>query len=122
MNKIKSLNQIRIRRKNRVRAKIFGTNEKPRLSVFRSSRHTYAQLIDDMAGKTMASASTKELDKIKKSEKFSKIKEAEALGELIAKKAQDKKITTVVFSRGLYKYHGRIKAVSEGARKAGLKI
>jgi len=120
MNKRKKLNQTKQRRKNRVSAKIFGTLEKPRLSVFRSNIYTYAQLIDDLNGKTLASASTHELKKAKA--KDSKIKEAEALGELIAKKALENKIIEAVFNRGNYAYHGRVKAVAEGARKGGLKI
>ncbi|MEK7149807.1 MAG: 50S ribosomal protein L18, partial [Patescibacteria group bacterium] len=99
-------------------AKIFGTQEKPRLSVFRSNLYTYAQLIDDLNGKTLASASTKEV----KEKNKNKIQEAEALGELIAKKAIEKKIDAAIFNRGGYAYHGRVKAVAEGARKGGLKI
>jgi len=104
----------------RAGAKIFGTLEKPRLSVFRSNIYTYAQLIDDLNGKTLASASTNEFKKVKT--KISKIKEAESLGELIAKKALEGKIMSAIFNRGNYAYHGRVKAVAEGARKGGLKI
>ncbi|MBI5401339.1 50S ribosomal protein L18 [Candidatus Wolfebacteria bacterium] len=118
MKIIKKLNQTRLRRKARTKAKIFGTQEKPRLSVFRSNLYTYAQLIDDLNGKTLASASTKEV----KAKNKNKIQEAETLGELIAKKAIEKKIDTAIFNRGGYAYHGRVKAVAEGARKAGLKI
>jgi large subunit ribosomal protein L18 len=113
----KDINKIRIQRKARDRAKIFGTAEKPRFSVFRSSRYTYAQLIDDMDGKTLVSASTKELK-----EKGKKSELAEKLGELISKKAIEKGIKKAVFNRGSYKYHGRIKAVAEGARKGGLQL
>lgn len=102
----------------RTSAKIFGTLEKPRLSVFRSNIYTYAQLIDDLNRKTLVSASTHELKK----EKGSKTRGAESLGELIAKKALENKISTAVFNRGNYAYHGRVKAVAEGARKGGLKI
>lgn len=119
MNKAKSLNQTRERRKARVRMKIFGTSEKPRFSIFRSNQSTYVQLIDDLNGKTLASASTKEV----KSEKGkNKIGQAELLGELIAKRALEKNIKSAIFNRGGYAYHGRIKAVAEGARKGGLKI
>lgn len=111
MNKKKVLNKTRLRRKNRTRAKIHGTAERPRLSVFRSNRYTYVQLIDDKIGKTLVSALTK---KVKNS--------SEQLGELIAKKAVEKGIGKAVFNRGNYKYHGRVKAVAEGARKGGLQL
>jgi len=117
MNSQKILNKIRIRRKKRTRAKIFGTADKPRLSIFRSNRYTYVQLIDDQTGKTLAGASTKEIKEKKK-----KTEQAEQLGGLIAKKATEKHIKKVVFDRGKYKYHGRIRAVAEAARKAGLQI
>jgi large subunit ribosomal protein L18 len=110
MNKRKTLNQTRLRRKNRARAKIFGTLERPRLSIFRSNRYTYVQLINDEKGETIASAS------------INKQESAEQLGELIAKKAVGKGIKKAVFDRGWYKYHGRIKAVAEGARKGGLQL
>lgn len=119
MKKIKALNQTRIRRYARTRAKIFGTIEKPRLSVFRSNLYTYAQLIDDLNSKTLASASTRE---VKSAKGQNKTQQAEALGELLAKKAVEKKITTAIFNRGGYAFHGRVKAVAEGARKGGLKF
>lgn len=108
----------RQRRARRTRAKILGTAQKPRLSVFRSGRHIYAQLIDDQKAKTLASASDLELKK----GKGKKIDLAISVGKLIAKKAQDLKITEITFDRGSYQYHGRIKAVAEGARGAGLKF
>jgi len=108
----------RYRRHKRVRAKIFGTKEKPRLCVFRSAKHIYAQLIDDEKGKTLAAASDQEIKKGKKS----KIEIAKAVGKLIAKKALEKKIEKVVFDRGGYQYHGRVKALAEGAREGGLKF
>ena len=115
MNKRIKLNKKKERRKTRTRAKIYGGNARPRFSVFRSSRHTYVQIIDDEKGLTLASASTKELKtKGKKSDK------SLILGELIAKKAVDKGIKKVIFDRGHYKYHGRVKNIAEGARKAGL--
>ncbi len=116
----KELNKIRFRRTQRARAKIFGISAKPRLSVFRSNYYTYAQLIDDEEGKTLASASTKELKNTSKDS--SGQKQAELLGELIAQKATGKGIGSAIFDRRQYKYHGRIKAVAEGARKGGLKI
>lgn len=104
-------------RKKRIRARIQGTAKQPRLSVFRSNQYTYAQLIDDVNQKTIVSASTKTLK-----EKVAKTKLAEKLGEMIADKAKKEGIQTVVFDRGAYQYHGRVKAVAEAARKAGLKL
>lgn len=109
----------RERRKKRVRAKIFGTKERPRLSVFRSNKHIYCQLIDDEKGHTLLSASDLELKEI--SEK-NRLKIAFEVGKLIAKKALEKNIQKVVFDRGPYKYHGRVKALAEGARAGGLKF
>jgi large subunit ribosomal protein L18 len=119
MAKKKKLNSIRLRRARRTRAKIFGTTEKPRFSVFRSNRYTYVQMIDDKAGKTLVSVSTRGLSKNKKEKKQDS---ALKLGELVAKKAIEKNVKKAVFDRGKYKYHGRIKAIAEGARQAGLKI
>lgn len=116
MNKQIKTNQIKKRRKARARAKILGTKDMPRLSVFRSNKFTYAQLIDDSAGKTLASASTIDI------KGKAKISKSEILGEKLAKIAAEKKITSAVFDRGSYKYHGRVKAVAESARKAGLRI
>ena len=112
----------RERRHTRIRAKVSGTTTRPRLCVFRSLRCIYAQVIDDSKGHTLASAST--LDPEMKSEKEAKAKtgEAELVGSLIAKRALSKGITQVVFDRGGYKYHGRIKALAEAARQAGLKF
>ncbi len=104
-------------RKHRARAKISGTAEKPRLTVFRSNKYTYAQLIDDAKGHTVASASTLEI-----TAKGKKTELAKSLGALIAEKAKKAGIKTAVFNRSLYKYHGRVKAVAEGAREGGLKI
>jgi large subunit ribosomal protein L18 len=122
MDKRKSLNIARNRRKKRSRAKIFGAAEKPRLSVFRSNRYTYIQLIDDEQGKTLISASSKELQNSKLKSQKSKVFSSEQLGELIAKKAVEKGIKRAVFDRGRYKYHGRIKSIVEGARKGGLQL
>lgn len=117
MKKRKDLNQIRLNRGKRVRAKIFGTASRPRFSVFRSHSHVYAQLIDDEKGFTLASAYTGE----SKDKQAKKIK-AVAVGELIAKRALEKGVKDVVFDRGNYKYHGRIKEVAESARKGGLRF
>lgn len=112
-----------LKRKKRVRKKIWGTSERPRLSIFRSNKHIYAQIIEDASGKTLISASTisKELQaKLKKNTK--KTEAAKKIGELVAKKAISKGIDKVVFDRGGFIYHGRIKAVADGAREAGLKF
>jgi len=103
----------------RVRAKITGTAIRPRLSVFRSNRHIFAQLIDDGAGKTLVSVSSKSL---KKETKFSKSMIAEMVGKMMAEKAIEQGITQAVFDKGPYRYHGRVKALSEVAKKTGLKI
>jgi len=111
----------RERRQLRVRKKVFGTAERPRLNVFKSTKHIYAQVIDDVAGKTLASASTvaKELKATltgKKSEKAAQV------GTQIAARCKELKIEKVVFDRAGFKYHGRIKAIAEAARKAGLQF
>lgn len=109
----------RVARQKRVRAKVTGTQARPRLSVFRSLNNIYAQLIDDTKGVTIASAST--LDKEVKT-KASNIEAAKEVGTLIAKRAAEKKIETVVFDRNGYLYHGKVKALAEAAREAGLKF
>ena len=106
----------RIKIKYRVRNKISGTAERPRMSVFRSNKQIYVQVIDDDAQKTLVSASSLGLEKCNKCEQAAKV------GELIAKKAIEAGISTVVFDRNGYLYHGRIKEVAEAARKAGLKF
>lgn len=108
-----------IKRKMRVRAKIFGTGKRPRLSVFRSNTHIYGQIIDDEKGKTLVASSDL---KIKKVDKMTKVQIAENVGVDLAKKAIAKKIKAVVFDRNGFKYHGRIKELAEGARKGGLKF
>ncbi len=115
-NKIKT-NKIQLR-KNRTRKKIAGGSTLPRLSVFRSLKHFYTQIIDDKAGKTVCSASDKEIDKKGKKP----IEIAKLVGELIAQKALDNKVEKVVFDRSSYQYHGRVKAAAEGAREKGLKF
>lgn len=108
----------RYRRHKRIRAKIKGTAQAPRLSVFRSSKHIYAQLVDDERGKTLVAAREAELKRVK----GKKADIAREVGKLIAEKALAKKITKVVFDRGGYKYHGRVKALAEGARGGGLQF
>ena len=112
-------NAQRLKRHKRVRSKISGTPERPRLNVFRSGTNIYAQIIDDVAGATLVSASSLE----KGFEGRGNNCEAAAkVGEAIAQRAKDKGIDTVVFDRGGYLYHGRVKALAEGARKAGLEF
>lgn len=139
MNKSSLKKEKRQRRHKRVRAKIFGTAKMPRLYVFRSNKHIYAQLVNDEKGKTLVSASEKEL----KNSGIAKIKDSKTkdknsgkeqrqltgkvavsyeIGKLIAKKALENKIEKVVFDRGGYKYHGRVKSLAEGAREGGLKF
>ena len=115
-----SKNEQRDKRHLRVRSKIYGTNERPRLNVFRSEKHIYAQIIDDETGKTLAAAST--IDKELKADVTcgSNKDAAKAVGELIAKRALEKGLKQVVFDRGGYIYHGRIKELAEAARLAGL--
>ena len=111
--------ESRAKRHLRVRGKISGTQDRPRLAVYRSERNIYAQIIDDVNGVTLVSASTVE----KTFEKVGSNKEAaKVVGEMIAKKALDKNITEVVFDRGGYIYHGRVEALAQGAREAGLKF
>jgi large subunit ribosomal protein L18 len=105
----------RQKRHRRIRAKVKGTAKCPRLAVFKSNQYTYAQLIDDEKGKTVISLNDVKL-------KGKKLEKAQKIGEAIAEKALEKKITKVVFDRSGYRYHGRIKAVAEGARKKGLKF
>ena len=113
----------RKRRHNRVRAKIHGTAIKPRLCVFRSSSHTYAQVINDEKGETLAKASDLEIKKAKASGNLStKVAKGHQVGKLVAEKAIAKKLKKVVFDRGGYKYHGVVKAVADGAREGGLEF
>ena len=112
-------NAARIKRHKRVRAKIFGTPERPRLCVFRSAKHIYAQIIDDVNGKTLVSASTMDKDfTVYGGNKDA----AKKIGELVAERALKAKIDTVVFDRGGFVYHGRVQALAEGAREGGLKF
>jgi large subunit ribosomal protein L18 len=108
----------RLKIKRRVRKNIFGTQEKPRLSVFRSNSGIYAQIIDDEKGVTLASASVSDLQGVK----GTKSEIAKLVGIKIAEKAKDKAITTVVFDRNGYLYHGRIKSLADGAREGGLQF
>jgi len=111
------MNKIRERRKNRVRARIRGTAERPRLNIFRSHRFIYAQLINDFDGRTLAAVSSKEIKA-----KGDKKDQAKAAGELIAKKAKDLGIKSAIFDRGAYQYHGRVKSLAEAFKESGLRL
>ncbi|WP_394239244.1 50S ribosomal protein L18 [Niallia oryzisoli] len=113
-------NAVRKKRHARVRSKLSGTAARPRLNVYRSNKHIYAQLIDDVNGVTLASAST--LDKEVSVESASNSDAAVKIGELVAKRAVEKGITSVVFDRGGYLYHGRVKALADAARENGLEF
>lgn len=113
-------NATRKKRHARVRAKLSGTAVRPRLNVFRSNSHIYAQIIDDVNGVTLASAST--LDKELSLESTSNVEAAQKVGELVAKRAVEKGITAVVFDRGGYLYHGRVQALADAARENGLEF
>ena len=119
MSLTKTERRNRIRK--RIRKKISGTNEMPRMSVFRSNKGIYVQLVDDLAGKTLASASSR-VKEIAENKDVSKIEQAKLVGKLIAEKAQQAGISQVVFDRGGYLYHGRVKALAEAAREGGLKF
>ncbi|MGD0522975.1 MAG: 50S ribosomal protein L18 [Candidatus Microgenomates bacterium] len=106
-----------IQRRKRVRAKIVGSPKRPRISVFKSNRYLYAQIIDDAKGRTLVAATEKEL-----TAKATRMEKAGLVGELLAKKSLAKKIKTVVFDKGGYRYHGRVKALADGARKGGLEF
>ena len=111
---------LRLKRKKRIRKKLSGTEDRPRMSVFRSANHIYTQIIDDTKGITLATASTTEKE-VREQQKFeNKTAAATYIGQLVAKRAAEKGIKTVVFDRNGFLYHGRVKAVSDGARKAGL--
>ena len=114
-----SKNEIRVRVHERIRKKMYGTSERPRLAVFRSLSHIYAQIIDDSKGVTLASASS--VEKAGKT-KGGNVAAAKAIGKLIAGRAKEKGLQRVVFDRGGYIYHGRVKALADAAREAGLEF
>ena len=111
--------EIRVRIHKRIRRKLSGTAERPRLAIFRSVAHIYAQVIDDVAGTTVVSASS--VDKNGKTN-GGNIAAAKAIGKLVAERAKEKGVTKVVFDRGGYQYHGRVKALADAAREAGLEF
>jgi large subunit ribosomal protein L18 len=119
MKKIDDTTRKRLKRKASIRKKIHGTPEKPRLTVYKSNRYTYVQAVDDSAGKTLAAASNLEKDH---RDIPNKVTTLEKLGLLIAERLKAKNISAVVFDRNGYKYHGKVKAIAEGARKGGITV
>jgi large subunit ribosomal protein L18 len=113
---------MRERRQRRIRAKVQGTTQRPRLNVFRSLTNIYAQVIDDSVGKTLVSASTIDNEIAAQLEGKSKVEAARLVGKVVAERAKNAGIDHVVFDRGGYKYHGRVAALAEGAREAGLEF
>ena len=122
MVRTKKKRMIHLRRRKRIRQKISGTEARPRLSVFRSSKHIYAQLINDELGVTVAEASTLSPELRESLSNSGNVKAAESVGALIARKAKQQEIEVVVFDRGGHLYHGRIKALAEAAKAEGLKF
>jgi large subunit ribosomal protein L18 len=120
MKRLKTSHAARLRRHQRVRKKVEGSPERPRLSVYRSLSHIYAQVIDDRAGRTLISAS--DLEAAARANGKGKIESAKRVGSILAERAKEQGITTVVFDRGGYRYHGRVKALAEAVREAGLKF
>ena len=120
MGALDSRRQARLKRKKRIRKTMTGTPARPRMSVFRSKKHIYAQVIDDLSGMTIAAASSLDQTIRDLPREKGKITVAVSVGRLVAERATDKGVKQVVFDRNGFLYHGRVKAVSEGARKAGL--
>ena len=114
--------KARKKRHRRVRARITGTSERPRLNVFRSLSHIYAQVIDDSVGHTLAAASTLDTEVAGQIEDKGRKEQAEVVGQVVAERAKKAGIEEVIFDRGGYRYHGRIKALADGAREGGLKF
>lgn len=115
-------NEARKRRQRRIRRKISGTAERPRLNVYRSLHHIYAQVIDDVAGHTLVAASTVDKEIAAQLDGKKKQEQAALVGKIVAQRARDAGIEEVVFDRGGYLYHGRVKALADGAREGGLKL
>ncbi|MBN2397834.1 MAG: 50S ribosomal protein L18 [Deltaproteobacteria bacterium] len=122
MASTKRLKKIRVRREKRVRSKIFGTETRPRLSVFRSSRRIYVQAIADDVGRTLAQASTLDKELRESSRGLKKVEAAREVGKLLAKNLLAKDIKEAVFDRGRFLYHGRVKCLAEGVREMGIKL
>lgn len=121
MSKV-SRSERRVRKHVRVRKRVSGSGERPRLNIFRSSKHIYAQVIDDLKGQTLAAASSLSKELRGQFKTGANKAAARAVGKLIAQKAKEKSVSKVVFDRGGYVYHGRIKELAEGAREGGLKF
>jgi large subunit ribosomal protein L18 len=115
-------NKARMKRHLRVRKKIAGTTERPRLNIFRSAKHMYAQIIDDTTGTTLAAASTQDKELREQFKSGGNVEAAKKVGELIAERAKAKGLDKVVFDRGGYLYHGRVQALADAAREAGLEF
>ncbi len=122
MLKHRDRNEARQRRHLRIRSRVEGTAERPRLCVFRSLAHIHAQLIDDRAGRTLAAASTLDPEIRERAAAVKKAEAGKMVGQLIARRAQERGVRDVVFDRGGYLYHGRVKALADGAREGGLKF
>ena len=122
MNTAKVKRDARLRRHHRVRRRVVGTAERPRLAVFRSQGHIYAQVIDDDQGRTLCFASSLDKDLKSKLKRGGNVAAAKEVGQLIASRAKDKGVGAVVFDRGGFQYHGRIKALADAARESGLKF
>lgn len=120
--KVRTTRDARLRRHHHIRGKVGGTAPRPRLAVFRSLNHTYAQVIDDIRRTTLAAASTRDPALRDKVKSLSKTERARLVGALVAERAREKGITQVVFDRGGYRYHGRVRAIAEAAREKGLEF
>jgi large subunit ribosomal protein L18 len=114
--------EARVRRHKRLRQRVHGTADRPRLSIYRSLNHIYAQVVDDSTGKTLVSASTQDKDLRETLGSLPKIEQSKRVGELVAERATGQGITAVVFDRGGYRYHGRVRAVADAARGKGLQF
>ena len=117
-----SSNEVRLRIHERIRKRLAGSSGRPRLAVFRSNKHIYAQIIDDSQGTTLTAASSRDVDAKKDLKTGGNVAAAKAVGKLVAERAKAKGIDAVLFDRGGYLYHGRVKALAEAAREAGLKF
>lgn len=122
MNSQKLKQVRRLRRRRHVRRKVVGSAERPRLTVFRSSKHIYAQLIDDLNGRTLAAANSNSPDLRKSAAYGGNVKAAQAVGKRLAEVAKEKGISKAAFDRGHYRYHGRVKALADAAREGGLQF
>jgi large subunit ribosomal protein L18 len=122
MGKTNPIHTARMRRKRHIRKKVHGTPERPRLCVFRSAKHIYAQVIDDETGRTLCAASSLDRDLRARTKRGANVAAAKEVGQLIAARARDKGISAVVFDRGGFQYHGRVKALADAAREGGLRF